>query len=460
MAIHPSPQEAWTRVLTVVRDQVNDITFRTWFAPLRPTSFHGQELTLEVPNPFFVDWLVEHHAPLLASAAESALEDPIGFNFAVSSEYDDSPLPQVPLGPQSVQDVPAPIRVTQPETALNKRFTFDNFIVGKSNEFCFAACMAVSKSPGRVYNPLFIYGGVGLGKTHIMQAIGNAIRENRPDASIRYLSSERFMNEMIQSIKRGTTFDFKQRYRSADVLLIDDIQFLAGKESTQEEFFHTFNTLYDSHKQIVIISDRPPRELQDLEERLVSRFNWGLVTDMNAPDFETRAAILRRKADQEDLVITDDVIYLIATRITNNVRELEGSLIRLSAFASLTGSAITTDLAEEFLKDLMDDQVEQRVEIPDITKVVAHHFGLSVDALKSKRRTSAIAHARQVAMYLCRKLTGASLMEVGRRFGGRDHTTVLYACDKIDQAQSRDGDLRQVLEDLVRKIKRGAPASL
>jgi chromosomal replication initiator protein len=338
---------------------------------------------------------------------------------------------------------------------LNPRFTFENFVVGGSNRFSFAACEAVSKKPGHVYNPLFIWGGTGLGKTHIMQAIGNALASHRPDACIRYVSTEKFMNEMIQSIQRGTTFDFRRTFRSADLLLIDDIQFLAGKESTQEEFFHTFNTLYDAHKQIVITSDRPPRELRDLEERLVSRFNWGLVSDIQSPDFETRVAILRRKAEVEKLEIADDVMLLLAERITKNVRELEGSLVRLSALASLTGKSIDRGLCAQFLRDLLEDQGNHDVDIPRVMKSVAKRFSVSVDAIKGKRRTNAIAKPRQVAMFLSKKLTGASLSEIGNHFE-RDHTTVLYACDKIEKLRTSDSDLQRLLDDLIGELRPSA----
>lgn len=469
MSDHASPAvQAWTRILEGLRRQVSEQTYRTWFHPLSPRELDLERLTVEVPNPFFVDWLEEHHADLISRGVEAELGPDVRVVFEVSSKYRDRAMPQ----PQDVDGaVPTAEAARTSSTTrhspaistdaarrraataqLNPRFTFENFVVGGSNRFSFAACEAVSKKPGHVYNPLFIWGGTGLGKTHIMQAIGNALARQRPDACIRYVSTEKFMNEMIQAIQRGTTFDFRRTYRSADLLLIDDIQFLAGKESTQEEFFHTFNTLYDAHKQIVITSDRPPRELRDLEERLVSRFNWGLVSDIQSPDFETRVAILRRKAEVERINIPDDVLLLLAERISKNVRELEGSLVRLSALASLTGRIIDQGLCVEFLRDLLEEQEERDVDMPRITKAVGKRFGVTVDAIKSKRRTNAIAKPRQVAMFICKRLTGASLSEIGGFFD-RDHTTVLYACEKVETLRSSDGELQRALDELIQELR-------
>ncbi len=453
---HPSPGEVWSKILSIVQDQVSDQTFRTWFAPIRPRDISDGRLVVEVPNPFYIDWLEEHHAGLLARAAHKAVDRDLRINFSVSGDYSDEALPSSPLPTTNGTSVPVPLQpAIDHDPCLNPRFTFRNFVVGKSSEFCHAACKAVAENPGRVYNPLFIHGGVGLGKTHIMQAIGNHVHTANPARCVRYVSSEKFMNEMIQSIQRGKTFDFKRLYRSVDLLLIDDIQFLAGKESTQEEFFHTFNSLYDTHKQIVITSDRPPRDLPDVEDRLVSRFNWGLVTDILPPDFETRVAILRRKAEREQFVISDEILHLVAQRISNNIRELEGSLIRLSALASLTGSAITSDLAEEFLSDLMRSRDSERLEITEIQKAVSRQYDVSIEALRGKRRTNRIAFPRQVGMYLCKRLTNSSLVEIGRQFGGRDHSTVLYACEKIDTRKKSDPALEADLAKLVAKLRHG-----
>ncbi len=469
MESHSSASDAWARILAYVKEVVSEQTFRTWFSPLSAGEFDRSRLTIVVPNPFYSDWLQEHYSELLTQAVGAVFSEGVAMSFVVSDDYSDTARPLAPSESSDGGDAAATNGVMngagarasgmrqarvagQDDGLLNPRFTFENFVVGKSNEFCFAACEAVAKSPGNVYNPLFIYGGVGLGKTHIMQAIGHRLRQNRPSSHVRYVSSEKFMNEMIQSIQRGTTFEFKRRYRSADLLFIDDIQFLTGKESTQEEFFHTFNTLYDAHKQIVITSDRPPKALNDLEDRLVSRFNWGLVSDISAPDYETRVAILRRKAEAENMEISNDVLMCIADRITNNVRELEGSLVRLSALASLTKSKIDVDLVQEFLKDLMRDRSHRPVEARDVVKVVCAHFGLSAEALRSRRRTQKIAFPRQVAMYLCKQLTNMSLVEIGAQFGGRDHTTVLYACDKIESRRTQDPELDRTLDELTQAL--------
>jgi chromosomal replication initiator protein len=451
------PSEAWSRILHALRASVSDQTYRTWFSPLRADRIENGRLHIAVPNPFFIDWIQEHYSPLIETLAASELPVPMAVDFDVSGDYADRTKRYHPIeileaparSGSSVNGLPAP----NGDHCLNARFSFENFVVGKSNEFCVAAAEAVSAKPGQVYNPLFIYGGVGLGKTHVMQAIGNRVLQDRSHAIVRYVSSEKFMNEMIQSIRRGTTFDFKRTYRSADLLLIDDIQFLSGKEGTQEEFFHTFNTLYEANKQIVITSDRAPKELKNLEERLVSRFNWGLVSDIGKPDYETRVAILRRKAELEEASIPDDVIMLVAERITTNVRELEGSLVRLFALASLTGSQITAELAEDLLRDLMNKQVARPVDVADVLRVVSKHFGVSIEALRSKRRTSSLAFARQVGMYLAKLLTGSSLAEIGAQLGGRDHTTVLYACDKIENLRASDPELERTLDQLVGTLR-------
>ncbi len=338
-------------------------------------------------------------------------------------------------------------------TPLNPKYTFENFVVGKSNQFAHAAARAVAEHPATAYNPLFIFGGSGLGKTHVMQAIGNAIRHrNGPDTLIHYASAENFMNEMIGAIQGGKTMAFRNKYRRIDVLLIDDVQFLQGKESTQEEFFHTFNALHDAHKQIVLTSDRPPKEIPTLEERLVSRFEWGLVTDIQAPDLETRIAILRKKAFDDQLIIPDDVLEFIASNVRSNIRELEGSLIRLLAFSSLTDTEIDIRLARDVLKDFLK-QPNRIVTVEQIQRMVADHFGIPEEAMKVKKRTSSIAYPRQIAMFLSRDLTKLSLSEIGNRFGGRDHTTIMHACDKIGRMAEEDPELRQILHRLTSTLR-------
>ncbi len=409
-------------------------------------------VVLEVPNPFFVDWFEEHSLPILRSAISSQLNGSPEIRFAVAEGYQSSfprLAPTALVRPPAVVTVPTPAPALVP-SKLKPQFTFDNFVVGRGNEFTSAACRAVAQDPARVYNPLFIYGGVGLGKTHIMQAIGIEVKERNAATKVHYVSSERFMNEMIESIQRGTTLEFRDRYRGLDLLLIDDIQFMSGKESTQEEFFHTFNSLYDANKQVVVTSDRAPKDIPDLEERLISRFNWGLVTDIQPPDLETRVAILHRKAERSNVEIPDPVLFFIAENIRSNIRELEGSLVRLSALASLTGSEITTDLAKEVLGDYIRSQQARTPDVLDIQKEVASYFELPVESLRGKRRTSSVALARQVAMYLTKQLTHLTLVEIGRRFGNRDHSTVLYACTRISERTSADS----AFDELVDRIRR------
>ncbi len=316
-------------------------------------------------------------------------------------------------------------------TMLNPKYTFDSFVIGNSNRFAHAASLAVAESPAKAYNPLFIYGGVGLGKTHLMHAIGHYILNNNPKSQVVYVSSEKFTNELINSIKDDKNVEFRNKYRNIDILLVDDIQFIAGKERTQEEFFHTFNALYEANKQIIISSDRPPKEIPTLEDRLRSRFEWGLIADIQAPDFETRMAILKKKADVEKLNIPNEVMVYIATKIKSNIRELEGALIRIVAFSSLTNKEISVDLASEALKDIISSKQTRQVTIDIIQEVVANYYNLKIEDLKSARRTRNIAFPRQIAMYLSRKLTDMSLPKIGEEFGGRDHTTVIHAYEKI-----------------------------
>jgi chromosomal replication initiator protein len=339
------------------------------------------------------------------------------------------------------------------ELPLNPRYTFDTFVVGSSNQFAHAAALAVAESPSKAYNPLYIYGGVGLGKTHLMHAIGHAIRARNKHLRLTYVSSERFMNELINAIRYDKTLAFREKYRNVDVLLIDDIQFLAGKERTQEEFFHTFNALYDAQKQIVITSDCPPREIPTLEERLHSRFEWGLIADIQPPDLETKVAILKKKAEQERISLPDNVALFIASKIKSNIRELEGALIRLIAYSSLTGRPISLALAQETLRGLIDEEEEKTVTIELIQKTVADYFGLRVSDLKSKNNSRSVAEPRQIAMYLCKRLTTASLPEIGREFGGKHHTTVLHSINKISELYEKREDFHRIINNLIDRLK-------
>ncbi len=338
-------------------------------------------------------------------------------------------------------------------TMLNPKYTFDSFVIGNSNRFAHAASLAVAESPAKAYNPLFIYGGVGLGKTHLMHAIGHYILNNNPKSQVVYVSSEKFTNELINSIKDDKNVEFRNKYRNIDILLVDDIQFIAGKERTQEEFFHTFNALYEANKQIIISSDRPPKEIPTLEDRLRSRFEWGLIADIQAPDFETRMAILKKKADVEKLNIPNEVMVYIATKIKSNIRELEGALIRIVAFSSLTNKEISVDLASEALKDIISSKQTRQVTIDIIQEVVANYYNLKIEDLKSARRTRNIAFPRQIAMYLSRKLTDMSLPKIGEEFGGRDHTTVIHAYEKISNNLKKDESLQNAINELNKRIK-------
>ena len=438
----------WDEILEAVRQQVNQQTFETWFHQTRFLALEGDVLTLQGPNQFFVDWLEEHHLETLQNAAVRVL----GRGVEIRILVDPDPVPVHRFDPRAaVAPSPSPERPTRlpREAGLNPRYVFSNFVVGDNNLLAHAASEAVSEQLAQAYNPLFLYGGVGLGKTHLMQAIGNQALQRDPRTVVHYVSAENFMNELIQSIRTGKTFEFKNRYRNVDLLLIDDIQFLAGKESTQQEFFHTFNALYDANKQIVVTSDKPPKEIPTLEERLRSRFEWGLITDVQAPNLETRIAILKKKVEKEEIVIPDDVLVLIAERVTNNIRELEGALIRLLAFASLTGSEIHLEMAQEVLGTFLNRNRPQRqLSLAQVIKVVSDYYEISLDLLRSKTRTKPIAHARQVAMYLCRELTGSSLNQIGMRFGGRDHTTVHHAWQKITHLEETDPDVQRELQEL------------
>jgi chromosomal replication initiator protein len=445
-------QDAWAEVLEGVRSRVSSQKFQTWFEPVKVLSIEDEKIVLEVPNPFFGDWFEEHSLPLLAEVIRENLGIDPKVHFVVSSTYydqeqapDQKSAPAIPVLPRG----PATSRWLH---NLHPKFTFDNFVVGKSNEFAHAAAQAIAKDPGGMYNPLFIYGRTGLGKTHLMQAIGHALLRISSDARVYYAPSEKFMNEMIQAITAGRTMDFRRKYRNLDLLLLDDIHFLSGRESTQEEFFHTFNTLHNGHGQIVITSDRPPRDIAKVEERLISRFNSGLVTDIQAPDLETRAAILRAKAQRERISLPEDAMFLIAERVKSNIRELEGCLVRLSALAHLLRAPITADLALEVMK-IYAQPGEETIDVGRIQQRVAKEFDVTVESLRGKRRTSRIAFARQVAMYLTKQLTQLTLVEIGKNFGNRDHSTVIYGIDKIATLRKSDYELDQRVDRIAQEVK-------
>ncbi len=450
-----SQNNFWPAVVDILGESLSDQTLRVWISPIQFLALEGKKLNLEVPDRFYGDWLKDHYEEDIISAVEKAIGErkEICFHVAPKKSTVSKTESSTASVSTSINSLPKQ-KSFHKNLTLNNRYHFDNFVVGPGNRFAHAAAMAVSESPAKAYNPLFIYGPVGLGKTHLLQSIAYATLEKTPEANVTFISSEKFTNELINAIQKRSTQSFREKYRNVDMLLIDDIHFLANKEATQEEFFHTFNTLYDAHKQIVVTSDRPPKDISSLEERLVSRFEWGLVTDIQPPDFETRIAILRKKLENNPVSVPDDVIEFIASKIKSNIRELEGSLIRVMAYSSLTESPLSIKLSEEVLKASLIEE-EQKVNIDKVQKIVAEHFNISVNDMRIKRRTKAIAYPRQVAMFLVRQLTEHSLPEIGEYFGGRDHTTVLHGITKISEESKQKEELKRTLDYLVNKIKNG-----
>ncbi len=416
----------------------------TWFQPTTLGELNGTKATIIVPNKFFGEWLGRNYCEVISEALQAVRpgEGQVEVEFVVGPQLSS------PGGEEVNKSARQPTRVHR--QLPNPKYTFENFVVGASNQFAHAASLAVAEAPARAYNPFFIYGGVGLGKTHLLNSIGNFVMQ-KGDLRIAYVTTEQFTNEVINSIRYDKMTEIRKRYRNIDMLLIDDIQFLAGKERTQEEFFHTFNDLYEARKQIVLSSDRFPKEMPLMEERLRSRFEWGLIADLQQPDVETRIAILRKKSEEEGLDIEDDVIHLLAEGLKSNIRELEGALIRLGAYCTLTGQSITTDMAKTVLRDLLGNK-KKVITLDDIQDVVARRFQIKVSELKSKRRTKAVVHPRQVAMYLSRELTDASFPEIGREFGGRDHTTIIHACRQIEKSLENDNSLRMTVDNLKDEI--------
>jgi chromosomal replication initiator protein len=430
-------ESLWGRMLISLATKVPPAALDSWLRPCRLTAVEGDHVKIAAPNTYTRDWLHQHHTESLQAAAREVL----GGNPRVSLDID--------------RDAPSPApNATEPPVAapgLSSRYTFDSFVVGNSNQFAQAACQAVAELPSRAYNPLFIYGGVGLGKTHLLHAVGHQIARLYPHLRLLYLSSERFTNDLINAIRYDRTAEFRAKYRTIDLLLIDDIQFISGKERTQEEFFHTFNDLYEARKQIVVSSDAAPKEIPDLEERLRSRFEWGLIADIQPPDFETRVAILKKKAEIERVRLPDDVAYLIAGRIKANIREIEGSLTRMIAFCSLSGRDMSVELAQEVLADLWGEE-ERVITMEHIQRKVAEFFGIKLSDMRAKNRTKSVAFPRQIAMYLSRQLTHASLSDVGRAFGGKDHTTVIHAVSKLQALIQEDPKLKQTIDTLTQGI--------
>ena len=442
--------ELWQKTLNIIKGEMSEVSFNTWIKSCEPISISSDTIKISVPNSFTQDILEKRYKDLVANSIKVVCSKLFKIEFLISSDLNlEDVKKETKVVPQKNKSITVNDEMS---TTLTPKYTFDSFVIGNSNRFAHAASLAVAEAPAKAYNPLFIYGGVGLGKTHLMHAIGHYILQNNPNAKVVYVSSEKFTNELINSIKDDKNEEFRNKYRNVDILLIDDVQFIAGKERTQEEFFHTFNALHDANKQIILSSDRPPKEIPTLEDRLRSRFEWGLIADIQIPDFETRMAILKKKAEVEKLNVANEVMIYIATKIKSNIRELEGALIRIVAYSSLTNREITVDLASEALKDIISKKQGKNITINLIQDIVSSYFNLRIEDLKSQRRTRNVAYPRQIAMYLSRKLTDMSLPKIGEEFGGRDHTTVIHAYEKISDNLNTDENLQHTIETITKKL--------
>ena len=447
-------KENWQKILLLLKEEhdISDISYHTWLEPLTPYSYENNTVTVIVPEQTFLKFVNKKYGLILKVTISEFIGQECEINFKVKEQVEDVE----DRGPQLIANPKMPVSPDAIQSAnLNPKYTFDTFVVGSNNNLAHAAALAVAESPGEIYNPLFIYGGVGLGKTHLMHAIAHFILKNDPKAKILYVTSETFTNELIDAIRNKnniTTTEFREKYRNNDVLLIGDIQFIIGKESTQEEFFHTFNTLYESKKQIIISSDKPPKEIETLEERLRSRFEWGLTVDIQSPDYETRMAILRKKEEMEGYNIDNEVIKYIATNVKSNIRELEGALTKIVALSRLNKCDITLQLAEEALKDIISPGSQREVTAELILQIVADHFGLTPLDITSQRRSKEIVYPRQITMYLCRSMMDIPLQSIGKVLGGRDHTTIIHGCEKIAADLKKDDSLKNTIEILKKKI--------
>jgi len=438
--------EIWNNSLLKIEGRVGNSVFDLWFKPIKIASIKDQAVTLDIPNRFFKEWIEDSYPNLIKDSLETVVGYPVTLKYRVEEKQDTT---QQKIISQLENKR---IRLANKGIYLNPKYTFENFITGNSNQFAHAAAIAVAESPGKTYNPLFIYGGVGLGKTHLMHAIGNKVMTGKQDVSVLYVSSEQFTNEVVSAIRHEKMSELKEKYRNLDLLLLDDVQFIANKTATQEEFFYTFNALYEKQKQIVISCDRPPKEISDVTDRLRSRFNMGLIADIQPPDIETKIAIIYKKAEMMGKKIPEDVIYYLASKIKSNIRELEGSLIRIAAQSSLTGEEINVETTKKILKDIIHDD-ERPITIENIQKTVCDFYNLKLTDIKARKRTKEIALPRQVAMYIGKQITDLSLNDIGKAFGGKDHATVIYACKQIEERRGKDETFNRMIENLLQKIK-------
>jgi chromosomal replication initiator protein len=439
-------EEAWTKTVEAIGAKVGTQTFDLWFRPLKLLQLQDRQIVLEVPNKFFKEWIDDHYPGIISETMGDLLNRQVHVRFQLFEKKEAPALKKIETKRENRRAMLASRGIF-----LNPKFTFNTFVVGASNQFAHAAARAIADAPGKAYNPLFIYGGVGLGKTHLMNAIGNKIIDDRDNIKLLYAPAEQFTNEFVYSMRNDKMDEFKTKYRNLDVLIIDDIQFIAGKSGTQEELFHTFNALYDTHKQIVFSSDRPPKDISPITERLRSRFGMGLIADIQIPDVETKMAILGKKSEMEGIQLPEDVSFFLASKLKSNIRDLEACMIRLGAHSSLTGQLITVDMAKNVLKDLVHEE-ERALTVDYVQKKVCEYYGLKLQDIKAKKRTRDIAFPRQVAMYLSKSLTDSSLSEIGKHFGGKDHSTVIHACKLIDERRKNDDDFDKKIDYLIKQI--------
>ena len=439
-------EEIWKNSLSKIEEKVGNSAAELWFRPISLLQLKDQQATIDLPNRFFRDWIEDNYPDLISESIGGILGLPVTVSYR-TEEKADPVAKKMDMKLESRRQ-----RLASRGIYLNPKYTFESFVVGPSNQFAQAAARSVSEATGKTYNPLFIYGGVGLGKTHLISAVGHAVIDRNPNLTVLYVSSEQFTNEVVSAIRHDRMGEFKEKYRNLDVLLLDDIQFIANKTATQEEFFHTFNALYERQRQIVVSSDRPPKEITAVTDRLRSRFSMGLIADIQPPEIETKIAILLKKADRERITIPDEVAYYLASKIRSNIRELEGCLIRLGAQASLTGRPIDREMAKTTLRDLIEED-EKPITGENIQKIVCDYFGLKLTDIKAKKRTKEVTLPRQIAMYIIKQLTDMSLSDIGKGFGGKDHATVIYACKQIEEKRTKDEAFNRMIENLLRKAK-------